>query len=371
MGINAMKTKIFLSALFIFVSLGIYSQIPAVTGAQCVECGGMNGDHKTWCSSYNPGVKAAPSSSGSSINIQQQIMLNIFSRMLSNADNNHKKSEQQKEQELAQQKKDDAVRQQHLAALLEKQKKYNDSIAQANHDRMMKDYKPLNGTGDLSYKGLDDKQKVLQVHFNCKITSFSGNVVVIKSNGKEIKLSETQSADLAPGDWIATGENSRIKLHYAFENGGEDMTLSSKTVINIEANEDGTQLPKLMRGKMYVVKNSGERQYHQEGEGITDQATFEANKLKAAIENRFIKMSVRTPGAALAIRGTEFTVNVDDFSDTEVNVKNGVVELTGDLSHGTITLTAGKKGIVKATGEIEGPMEMDETQFESMDDHLE
>lgn len=298
-------------------------------------------------------------------------MLNIFSKMLNNADSNNK-SIQQKEQEMARQKQDDAIRQQQLAVLLAKQKKNNDSISQVNHDRMMKDYKSIDGNVDLSYKGLDNKQKVPQVYFNCKITSFSGNVVVVKSNGKEIKLSETQSADLAPGDWIVTGENSRIKLHYASEIDGENITLGSKSAINIEVDEDGAQIPKLMRGKMYVVNNSGYRQYYQEGGEIIDQVTFEANKLRAMIENKIIKKTkVRTPYAAIAIRGTEFTVNVDDFNNTEVDVKSGIIDLTDNLLNNTITLVAWTKGIVNATGEIIGPLKIDETQFDYKDDNWE
>lgn len=360
-----MKIQYSLSVLFLFVSLTVYSQVPAVSSAACVECGGMNGNHKTWCKYYNSPAKSPSASSGSSLNLQQQIMLNIFSQMLNNAVSNNNKSAQQKGQELVQQKQDEAIRQQQLAILLIRQKKYNDSIAQANHDKMMSDYKPLDGSGDLSYKGLDDKPKMPTIHFNCKITSFSGNVKVVKSNGQEINLSGAQSVDLTPGDWIATGADSRVKLHYAFEKDGEEITLGSKSVVTISVNDDGTHSPTLMRGDMYAVNKSGMEQVYHEGGGIMDQAAFEADKLKAKIKNRIIsKMNVRTPSAICGIRGTEFTVNVDEFENTEVNVKEGIVDLTENITNKTIALTAGTKGIVKASGEIIGPLEMDKKQFD-------
>lgn len=355
-----MKAKYYLFALFLFVSANIYSQVPAVSGAQCVECGGMNGNHKLTCRYYNGAAKPS-ASPGSSLNLQQQIMLNIVGGMLNNAMNNNNKAN-------AQQQQDEVMRQQQLAIMLAKQKNYNDSVAQASHDRMMKDYKPLEVSGDVSYKGLDDKPKMALVHFNCKITSFSGKVMVVKSNGQQIALSETQSAEIAPGDWIATGENSRIKLHYALENGGEDIILSSKSVITIGINDDGTHSPTLMRGKMYAVNSRGIGQVSQEGGGIIDQATFEADKLKAQIKNKIIRMNVRTPTAVTSVRGTEFTVNVDDFNNTEVNVMDGIVDITGNLTNRTITLTAGTKGIVKTTGEIIGPLKMDKKQFKENDD---
>ena len=78
---------------------------------------------------------------------------------------------------------------------------------------------------------------------------------------------------------------------------------------------------------------------------------------------------IRSPTAVCAVRGTEFTIQVDEFDNTEVNVKNGIVDLTGNLMNGTITLTAGTKGIVKATGEILGPLKMDEKQFDNRDNN--
>jgi hypothetical protein len=111
---------------------------------------------------------------------------------------------------------------------------------------------------------------------------------------------------------------------------------------------------------MYAVNQSVKSEVYKEGDGIIDQVTFEADKLKARIQNKIIKMKVRTPIAVCGIRGTEFTVNVDDFSNTEVNVMDGIVDLTGNLKDNTITLTAGTKGIVKTSGEILGPLKIDE-----------
>lgn len=136
-------------------------------------------------------------------------------------------------------------------------------------------------------------------------------------------------------------------LHNDLENGGEDIILSSKSVITIGINDDGTHSPTLMRGKMYAVNSRWIGQVSQEGSGIINQATFEANKLKAQIKNKIIRMNVRTPTAVTSVGGTEFTVNVDDFNNTEVNVMDGIVDLTGNLTNGTNTLTAGTKLLVK------------------------
>jgi len=303
--------------------------------------------------------KGGSSSAAKSPSFEQQILFNIFSNII---DNMLSKSEQQ----IAQEKQEEEFRRQYLADLLAKQKRYNDSIAQVRHEKMMKDYKPLEGNSNLSYKRLDDKPKMPQVHFNCKITSFKGKVVVVKLNGQKITLSETQSADLAPGDWIATGPYSRIKMHYAFESGGKDMILYPESAITI-GTDNGYQVPNLMKGKMYMVDDDKtiQAKITEKALDANDELNKGIGKAKATVRKVNKMFEVKTPDCLCAIRGTEFIVNVDDFENTEVNVKEGTVDLTGTLMNGTITLTAGTKGIVKHTGEIIGPLKMDEKQFES------
>jgi len=351
-----MKTKHYLSALFLLLSIYGYSQ----TGIQCVECGGMNGNHKTTCSSYNRSSSGRSSSNKTSF--EKAIMLNIFSTTLNNLFNNKPSASQSSAQDTEKARQQEAQRQHALAALLARQKQYNDSIAEAKHNRMMKDYKQLEGGGEVKFKTLDDNTWRPSVHFNCKITAIKGNVTVLKSNGKKILLSETQSVDLVPGDWIATGNNSRLKMHYAFENGGEDILLGQETVINIVTNEDGAHVPKLMKGDMYVVNNKLKEELAGK---VLDKKEELANESPIMQKLRKKLGEVRTPNAICGVRGTEFTVHVDEFDNTEVNVKNGIVDLTGNLMNGTITLTAGTKGIVKGTGEIAGPLKLDEKQFDN------
>ena len=111
---------------------------------------------------------------------------------------------------------------------------------------------------------------------------------------------------------------------------------------------------------MYVVNNKLKEELTDKVLDAKDELTKDIDKL-ARFKNRF---EVRTPAAICGVRGTEFTVHVSESDNTEVNVKNGIVDLTGNLINGTITLTAGTKGIVKGTGEILGPLKIDEKQFD-------
>jgi hypothetical protein len=336
--------------LFIpLLMLGILFIIPnqklsAQTGIECLGCGGMNGNHKPGCKYM--GVNANPSAAHA--NIDQQILGAIFSGMLNNFFSTASDSKQTEAAKLRQQQ-EEQLRQQRLSAMIALQKKYNDSIAQSRHDKMMKEYKKLDGGNDLAFKRLDDDKWKPSSHFNCKITSFSGDVRVVKADGKMVVISPDEIIVLEPGDWLATGPNSRVKLHYSFESGGEDIMLGQKSAINIVTDESGTHIPKFVRGNYYVTNNIVTEKYAEYQEILIS----ETDKLKSKFENKF---KIRTPACALAIRGTEFTVNVDSIGKTIVCVFEGIVELT-DYNHQTsLTLTAGKKGIVNDNGAIGGPL---------------
>lgn len=308
--------------------------------------------------------KSGQNTSVNKTSAEQEIMLNLFSNIFGRVLSGSSKQDAEKARRAEEQK------QKELALLIARQNRFNDSIAQVNHDKMMKDYKQLEGSRGLSFKTLNDDTWKASAHFNCKILASKGQVTVFKSNGQSILLSETQSIDLAPGDWIRTGPNSRLKLHYAFEQGGENIILGANSAINIVTNENGSHVPKLLKGDIYVVNNKLEEELADKVSDKKEELTKDVDQLMAPIRKKFSKIEVRTSSAICGIRGTEFTVHVDDFDNTEVNVKNGIVDLTGNLIQGTITLTGGKKGIVKGTGEIVGPLTVDDKTFHNWDQNF-
>ena len=131
------------------INTNVFSQ----TGIQCVGCGGMNGNHKTSCRYYNP--PAIGTTNSANKGVEQMFMEALFTRMLKSTSSTTKLTEQEKlrqQQEELEKKRIEELR----AARL---KRYNDSIQQSQHEKMMKSYKIL-GTGvkDLTYKGLIDEK---------------------------------------------------------------------------------------------------------------------------------------------------------------------------------------------------------------------
>lgn len=283
-------------------------------------------------------------SSGKSM--ETAIMGAILQSMLSSSKINSAKSAEEKlklEREEQERKKQLAIEQENL-------KRYNDYIAQVNHDKMMKDYKKLDDGGELSYKGLDKEKKwKVSTNFNCKINSFKGEVSIFKSNGTVQKLSKDQSVNLAPGDWIYTGKDSWLKLHYEFEKGGKDMILGQNSFMNIVTNEEGTNVPNLVKGRTYVTNS------------VVDDISA---KTKEELISWRGKFEVRTPTAICGIRGTTFSITQDSLSGTSLIVTKGAVELKGLLIEQMIIIEAGYKGIVTPLGEILGPIKIEESEIE-------
>jgi len=67
-----------------------------------------------------------------------------------------------------------------------------------------------------------------------------------------------------------------------------------------------------------------------------------------------------TPSAVIAVRGTVFEVEVDRQQDTEVDVSQGVVEVTGRYSHTSVLVRAGSKTRVVMDGAPEEPRPSEE-----------
>lgn len=356
-----MKLSKNLLIVITFLAAFFYTGPLKAQNCQCVickvPCGAVHTDSN--CPGYVKKTSSSKSSQASSnSSFEQEIMGAIFSNMLNNLLNSNSNSKESEADKLKRQQ-DEQIRQQRLAALIALQKKRNDSIAQAKHNKMMSEYKKLDSGGELTYKGLDDNKWKASLHFNCKITSFKGEVTVMKSvEGKLYakQLSADQPIDLAPGDWIKTGPNSNIKLHYGLENGGEDIMLGQNSVMNIVTDENGTNIPKIQRGNVYITNNFVSEKAAEIKEDMISEANKEISKLRK-------KFNVRVSGGTCSIRGTEFSIEVDSLGNSVFIVSEGIVEIFDEEEIYKLTLTAGQKGFLSSAGNLSGPIPIKEKEI--------
>lgn len=352
---NLLIVITFLAALFYTVSLNAQS-------CQCVickvPCGSVHTDPN--CPGYVKKTNTSKSNQASlNSTFEQEIMGAIFSNMLNNFLNNNSNIKESEAEKLKRQQ-DEQIKQQRLAALIALQKKHNDSISQAKHNKMMSEYKKLDSGDELKYKGLDDNKWKASIHFNCKITSFKGEVTVMKSVDGKLhakQLTADQTIDLAPGDWIVTGPKSSVKLHYGLEKGGEDILIGQKSAISIITDENGTNIPKFQRGNIYITNNL----VSEKAAEIREDMISETNKQVSILKS---KLNFRVPrGGTCSVRGTEFSIEVDSLGNSVFIVYEGIVEILDEEEIYKLTLTAGQKGVVSSAGNLSGPTPIKEKEI--------
>jgi ferric-dicitrate binding protein FerR (iron transport regulator) len=84
--------------------------------------------------------------------------------------------------------------------------------------------------------------------------------------------------------------------------------------------------------------------------------------IKALVQklgNRCNKFKVRTPSVAIAVRGTQFLVNVDAENTTEIVVLDGTVEVSGLSGKKTVFVEAGQMIRAQKGGDLPEPLQVD------------
>lgn len=338
-------------SIILLISVRCLNAQPAVSGAKCMTCQETNGKHKTDCKYYSCPVCGAnnfqhrPNCSMLNKSNQRSItpsadplkILNSAIDLMSTPTVESKPTVDPEKEKMMQELKRREQEQ--------KQKKQQELTSQL---------KPLPVENDME-----------TIHFTCKITSIKGTILIQKLNGKKILLREGNPIDnditLSPGDYIATGENSRIKLHYAFEQGGHDMVMGPKGLLSIVTDENGVNMPLVKLGGYYLTNNiSGNiRELYDQ---TSDNIEKELNKIKGQMGD---KMRVRTPTAAIAVRGTDFTLHVDSLGNTLVVVKSGIVDVTNNMGSNAKTILGGNKAFISIDGQITGPVPIGEADWKT------
>ncbi|MCK4994281.1 MAG: FecR domain-containing protein [Candidatus Omnitrophica bacterium] len=138
---------------------------------------------------------------------------------------------------------------------------------------------------------------------NSVVTGYSGEVSYYsKKLGKEVSLSKNPITYLESGDRIITGKNGNVQI-YCFEGSGK-VEIGENTILGMK-NDDGVL------------------------DLISGQINLKVKKIKKKIKEYLDNhpYMVRTPTAAIAIRGTEFAVFVDKSKATDIFVFEGSVEV--------------------------------------------
>lgn len=130
-------------------------------------------------------------------------------------------------------------------------------------------------------------------------------IVEVLPDGKEIWQEASDGYVIKPGDRIRTGPASKAILNLFDGSTAALENQTELTIVRMEARRDG--LAKV------IVLHQWLGETHHRVEPLLDQVS---------------RFQVETSAAIAAVRGTEFTVNVEDDGATEVRVLEGLVKVT-------------------------------------------
>jgi hypothetical protein len=192
---------------------------------------------------------------------------------------------------------------------------------------------------------------------NAVALDFSGNVSITRPSGEKIEMNGKNANTLGAGDIISTSSDGIIDLE--FLEGRGNVTVGPDSKVRMIKEKDSTNVLEVMKGKIYssVLKAD---EYEKKMAGLyrdfrTDSLLSTIRTMSSFSEEQWIayirknmpermkrKFEVRTPSAALAVRGTRFVVTVIDENTTELLVIDGSVEFTSSGTAGSVMVDGGR-----------------------------
>ncbi|MBL7888645.1 MAG: FecR domain-containing protein [Bacteroidia bacterium] len=311
---NYMYKKIILRT-FLLICLSftnqtnVFSQsVPPVSGAQCVSCKQMNGQHALDCPYNNKSQGQSATTPLINNNQEQQLVFGLLFQLNDQIDQWVAKEEAKQ------------------AAIDKSRKKIRqnaqDSINAINHQNTKQQLKglPTNNKKEL----IANSYRII----NCKIKN-NGLTIYKDGVGKTYyNCSEIENITLNKKDTLSTGKGTEIMLS---NDNGNKIKLNENTTFT--PNNEGLDYSKLIKGALWaIVKN--------------DQVLFEAIKRKC-------KLDIRTPAACACVRGTTLKINITDKNYTEIFLIEGELEVETINKEEKIILTPGKKITFTPEGRID------------------
>jgi FecR protein len=204
--------------------------------------------------------------------------------------------------------------------------------------------------------------------FDAVALNYYGEITILKQDGKQFKLNDTQSSLLEAGDIITTSQNSKIELQ--FLEGRGNMTIGENTKLKFNK-QDSTDVVDLIKGEVKLgvekideYENDLLEQYEKYKQTVTSiPESYEQFIISLRAKYRK-KFEVRTPSFAIAVRGTEFLVYNNEKIGSEIIVLEGTVEMKSTNGLNAILINAGQKGTVNEEGILSEPTQIDITKLE-------
>lgn len=188
------------------------------------------------------------------------------------------------------------------------------------------------------------------------VLGYAGSVSIRNTSGNEKSLGNSSSFVFGQGDVISTSTDGFVNLDYL--EGRGTLTVGPESEVRMLKDKDSTDVLEVIKGKVYsgVLRADEYEQkmmdLYQEFSAdsllrsVEPYKSYSAEQWTGFVRARMLRYSkkfeVRTPSAALAVRGTKFTVEVSDDNTTELKVFEGKVELSDPGTKRSVMVETGQ-----------------------------
>jgi hypothetical protein len=224
---------------------------------------------------------------------------------------------------------------------------------------LLKDKKRQNESALASVKKIMESVSSQTNKVNSVALKHTGNVSVIKQNGEKYALNSAQNPGIEAGDVISTSSDGFADLD--FLDGRGSLTVGPDSKIKMYREKDSTNVLEVMNGKIYshVLKPDEYEKKLLDIKNCLDEDSLHQLLSKNDIplyDKYLMKMEARVQkklearvrvSAVLAIRGTQFTINVVNENSSELQVIEGKIEVFPANSTESVIVYGGQSCLIK------------------------
>lgn len=189
------------------------------------------------------------------------------------------------------------------------------------------------------------------------VTQHTGRVQV--TSGKPpydtVLLDGDRAGYFEEGDTLSTYNNSRAEIE-CFDGRGT-LKIGEYSSVKMEKKDETTEALNLIKGKIYVAVEkieALEKWAQEKGSQLADDPDEflkkEFKKIEARTKQYSKKFEVRTPSGSGAVRGTTFTVTINDTGTTVFEMIEGRVDVTNQKTSEVLSIKGGEKITIAPDG---------------------
>lgn len=189
------------------------------------------------------------------------------------------------------------------------------------------------------------------------VTQHTGRVQVTsgKSPYETIPLDRDQAGYFEEGDTIETYDNSQAQIQ--FLDGRGSMTIGEYSRVKMEKKDPYSETISLAKGTIHTAIDKAEvfeawieKQAEMAADDPNKMLEYDFRAIRAWVKNKSKKFEIRTGSGTASVRGTTFTMGVDEAGTTIIELIEGELAVTNAKTSSVTILKGGEKMTLSSDG---------------------